>query len=533
MASCITPTFGNSSSPQIRLTVTQKSSTETTATLAWTLEYVAHGSPVITSVAKAYSVIINGETVKTGSYDIDGITGTATIASGTYVVEKTRSTQSIAFSCSMAFNITWNGVYGATKNASSYISVAAKTSYKVSYNANGGTGTPSTQTKWHDYPLTLSSIKPVRSGYVFKGWSTSSSGLAIYQPGGEYTVNASVTLYAVWQASTYTITYNANGGTGAPSAQSKTHGVAITLSTTKPTRANYGFKGWGTSPSALTVAYAPGDNYTANASITLYAIWEYGYSEPVLDGISVDRSNSEGTLDSDGTCALVSFNWSCQNEIQSIKIEWIRASIILGSTNVTATGTEGIVKKVIGNDSLDISLSYIIRITVTDSSGGSTVIEKRLYPVAYIMDILANGKGISIGKEATKEGFHVGWDIYDKNDNLLEALTYTEGSNENGSYRKWSNGILECWINKTDASWPIATTYGSFYYGNYSWTFPMAFIDVPDEVNLIRAWWGSGASWGTIYNFSKTAASFRAYDIATRSSDANMKFSAYAKGKWK
>lgn len=533
MASCITPTFGNSSSPQIRLTVTQSGSTDSTVTLSWKLEYVAHGYAVSTSVAKTYNVIINGETVKTGSFSINGISDVATIATGTEVINKTASEQSISFSCSMAFNITWNGVYGATKSASGYISIAAKTSYKVSYDANGGTGTPSTQTKWHDYPLTLSSISPVKSGYVFKGWSTSLGGAAIYQPSDEYVANASVTLYAVWQASVYTIKYNANGGTGAPANQSKAHGTALTLSSVRPTRNNYGFKGWGTSPSSLSVAYAPGASYTANASITLYAIWEYGYVEPIVDKASVERCTESGVLDSDGTNALVSFNWSCQGEIASIKIEWIRSNQILGQTKVTATGSSGRVEKIIGNGSLDVSLSYIIRSTITDSSGGSTIIEHRLYPASYILDFLANGKGISIGKEATKEGLRIGWDIYDKDDNPITGLTYTEGSNSNGYYRKWSNGILECWINKTDAVWPISTAYGSFYYGNYSWTFPMAFIDVPDEVNLIRAWWGSGASWGSVYNFSKTAASFRAYDIATRSSDANMKFSAYAKGKWK
>ena len=42
----------------------------------------------------------------------------------------------------------------------------------------------------------------------------------------------------------YTVSFNANGGLGAPSAQTKTHGMALTLSSTKPTRSGYSFTGW-------------------------------------------------------------------------------------------------------------------------------------------------------------------------------------------------------------------------------------------------------------------------------------------------
>ena len=44
--------------------------------------------------------------------------------------------------------------------------------YTVSYNANGGSGAPSSQAKQYDKTLTLSSIKPTRAGYTFKGWAS-------------------------------------------------------------------------------------------------------------------------------------------------------------------------------------------------------------------------------------------------------------------------------------------------------------------------------------------------------------------------
>ncbi len=77
---------------------------------------------------------------------------------------------------------------------------------------------------------------------------------------------------------TYTITYNANGGSGAPAAQSYTYATSgtINLSSTKPTRAGYTFQGWSQSSSASSASYQPGQAWKrSNASnYTLYAVWK-------------------------------------------------------------------------------------------------------------------------------------------------------------------------------------------------------------------------------------------------------------------
>jgi uncharacterized repeat protein (TIGR02543 family) len=74
----------------------------------------------------------------------------------------------------------------------------------------------------------------------------------------------------------YTITYNANGGSGAPAAGKKVHGDAFTLSSTKPTRTGYTFQGWSTSSTATTATYSAGGTLpaTTNANTTLYAVWK-------------------------------------------------------------------------------------------------------------------------------------------------------------------------------------------------------------------------------------------------------------------
>ena len=146
--------------------------------------------------------------------------------------------------------------------------------YTITYNANGGSGAPASQTKTHGVNLTLSSTKPTRTGYTFLGWSTSSSATSpTYSPGSIFTSNADTTLYAIWDANGYTITYHANGGSGAPASQTKTHGVNLTLSSTKPTRSGYTFLGWSTSSTATSATYSPGGTFTTNANTTLYAVW--------------------------------------------------------------------------------------------------------------------------------------------------------------------------------------------------------------------------------------------------------------------
>lgn len=151
-----------------------------------------------------------------------------------------------------------------------------ETDYTLSYNANGGSGAPSSQTGTGvgSYTFTISSTKPTRTGYTFLGWSLSSTATsASYQPGGSITLTANDTLYAVWKANTYTVSYNANGGSGAPSNQTKTYGVTLTLSNTKPTRTGYTFSAWNTAQNGSGTSYAPGGSYTANAAVTLYAQW--------------------------------------------------------------------------------------------------------------------------------------------------------------------------------------------------------------------------------------------------------------------
>lgn len=295
---------------------------------------------------------------------------------------------------------------GGTMYASTTVSIPKLASYTVSYNANGGSSAPSSQTKWYGKSLTLSSTKPTRTGYSFQGWATSASGSVAYAAGASYTANAAVTLYAVWKANTYTVKYDANGGTGAPSNQTKTHDKALTLSSTKPTRANYNFKGWGTSASATTVAYAAGASYTGNAALTLYAIWELAYIKPRISNVICERCDSDGTMNEEGTSALVTFDWECDKAISSIVISWKETSgTDWTSETFTASGTSGLFSQATAKGLLDTEITYDFKITVIDSGDSEgTSATDTIASLEQLIDCLPMNKGIAFGKTAEFEG---------------------------------------------------------------------------------------------------------------------------------
>lgn len=73
----------------------------------------------------------------------------------------------------------------------------------------------------------------------------------------------------------WTVSYNGNGNTGGSTAsQTKQSGVALTIAQNGFTRDKYVFVEWNTASDGTGTSYAPGASYTANAALTLYAIWK-------------------------------------------------------------------------------------------------------------------------------------------------------------------------------------------------------------------------------------------------------------------
>ena len=221
---------------------------------------------------------------------------------------------------------TVNGYGGCTNTGKATVSVTipAMPTVTVNYNANGGTGTMTSHTAKYGESFSIKNCTFAKSGYQFVGWTSNSNGTAdgygwssadgtpwsgtwTWVDGTYGISNNQLTLYAMWEAVAspdveYTITYNANGGTGAPANQTKSKDKNITLSTVQPTRANvngtsytvtynynsgtgspasatatsytqYTFKNWNTASNGSGTSYNSGATYSANADVTLYAQW--------------------------------------------------------------------------------------------------------------------------------------------------------------------------------------------------------------------------------------------------------------------
>ena len=312
-----------------------------------------------------------------------------------------------------------SGTYsGNSSQATVSVSVPAKKSYTVSYNANGHGTAPASQTKWHGETLQLRGAISA-TGFTFKGWNTKANGSGTsYAAGANYTGNAALTLYAQWQAVTYAVTYNANGGSGAPATGYKTYGANYTISTTRPTRTGFTFLGWGTSASATTASYQPGATYSTNAALALYAVWQLSYAAPTITGLNAKRCDSQGADDDEGTYVLLSFHWEVDpsdgGEADTITVRtrpkggnWSTGTISAGGT------TSGDVLAVLGDGTtFATSTAYDIQVEVTDLRGMKATATTYVSPSYFTLELLAGGTGIAMGKAATRDGLDVAMPAY-------------------------------------------------------------------------------------------------------------------------
>ena len=171
----------------------------------------------------------------------------------------------------------------------------------IGYSLNGGSGSFATQYKYDGYSISLHSGKPTRSNstsngytvtfnansgttsktsqtavnttsYSFSSWYSSADG-KYYSPGATYSYNANTTMTAQWSSST------SKGSVTLPTAS-------------QCTRANYNLLGWSTSSSATSASYLPGATFTPSSSVTLYAVWELANGKSTFS-----LSNNEIKLD--------------------------------------------------------------------------------------------------------------------------------------------------------------------------------------------------------------------------------------------
>lgn len=165
--------------------------------------------------------------------------------------------------------------------------------YKLTYDANGGTGTVPEDTNKYakgTYAQVVSGSGLTREGMIFLGWSTDQNAVSpAYYPGGSVKINDNTTLYAVWGTPTgkAAITYHSNfGNDQTRKSEDKPINSLITVegygNLNLPSHTGYEFTGWNTARDGNGTAYAAGDTVRLTAGGNdLYAQWKartYSYT---------------------------------------------------------------------------------------------------------------------------------------------------------------------------------------------------------------------------------------------------------------
>lgn len=245
--------------------------------------------------------------------------------------------------------------------------------------------------------LTIAKTKSVQS--IACGGEIRVTGFAAGVSGATMTVS-------VPALASHKVTYNANGGTGAPGAQTKWYGEILTLSTAKPTRPNYVFQGWATSANGA-VVYQPGGRFGSDANTTLYAKWKLNTKPPTIQSFTAQRVDEAGNPVESGTSVKLEAAWRCDtsgdgaNTVQSVKFAVQDANGSWRETSAEASGATGTATVTLSDLSADSSWRF--RVVVKDKYGTVTSFTT-VGPQRFLLDFSADGRGIGIGVGAPAEG---------------------------------------------------------------------------------------------------------------------------------
>ena len=168
-------------------------------------------------------------------------------------------------------------VYSITNSATiRVVSFLTVDGYTVTYNYGNGTAN-TTGLAIDGFPYSTAETKfpanPTRTGYTFKGWYTAASGGTQVTSSTTVTSTSNHTLYAQWTPNTYTVNFNANGGSVGTASKTVTYDSTYGTLPTPAERTGYTFKGWFTAASGGTQVTSS-TKVTSTSNHTLHAQWE-------------------------------------------------------------------------------------------------------------------------------------------------------------------------------------------------------------------------------------------------------------------
>ena len=157
----------------------------------------------------------------------------------------------------------------------------------ITFNPNNGEQTIPQNVNWSrdGAALTVPTPAPTKEGHTLEGWYYDNGGTETKWDFDTDKVKYTMTFLAQWKdknsPATYTLSYDANGGTGAPAAESITNkngSADFTISSAIPKREGYTFMGWADSANAAAAVYRANDpiqlHKNGNAEKTIYAVWK-------------------------------------------------------------------------------------------------------------------------------------------------------------------------------------------------------------------------------------------------------------------
>lgn len=183
------------------------------------------------------------------------------------------------------------------------------------------------------------------------------------------------------------------------------------------------------------------------------------YAKPVVT-LSAFRCNSSGTADAEGAYMkiAVTSTISSLNGKNSATYE-----ITHSGGKITGSGTSF----TSGVLDCDVASTHSIEVTITDKLDKTT--KAAVVPIAYtLIDYYHTGKGIAFGKVGTRDGFDCAMPAYftggvSVNDKPMVAFVTEHGTSGIWTYRKWSNGIAECWGTSATVTMDSWKEWGGMY----------------------------------------------------------------------
>lgn len=239
-----------------------------------------------------WTVTVAGTTVATASnksYDF----GSGNVASP-YFPRSASGTLALSpgtYTASASF--TGAGVVGSASIAPFSFTVVAAT-FSITFTNPNGSGGSFSETGLTAPASTTMPNPGSRTGYTFYGWQDSSSGLYYQKDTTVSNINSARTFTAVWTVQTYTVSYNANGGTGTMSDTTWTYPTTSgTVSANGFSRTGYSFAGYNTALNGTGTWYYGGN--TISSSATLYAQWTANTGTVYYNGNGNDGGSTANT----------------------------------------------------------------------------------------------------------------------------------------------------------------------------------------------------------------------------------------------